>query len=269
MTCRLDSKDLLGSLRTMERLFDEAGFNDAAKFGMLRSAVMDHLYLAQFAIYRGANSYDDLERAVKDFWVGLQAFQSSAVYASYAAGGLSTDWFRDMGIVPAKKVLLPSNARSANVESKVDALADQLSQLSLLIKKQTTQPGGPPGERTRLCSFCKKEGHAANRCPSNPHLDSMCARCGKKDHAKATCWARVTPDTNRKVGFRGVRSESDTEMKLSPPTAQNGVSNDTGGQVTLVTETIATSPDELVATAKRNAAGQALSKQARTVSMPV
>ena len=42
MACRCDSKDLLGSLRTMERLSDKAGFNDAAKFGMLRSAVMDY-----------------------------------------------------------------------------------------------------------------------------------------------------------------------------------------------------------------------------------
>ena len=58
-------------------------------------------------------------------------------------------------------------------------------------------------------------------------------------------------------------------MKLSPPTTQDGGSNDTEGQVTLVTETIASSPDELVATAKRNAAGQALPKQARTGSMPV
>ena len=114
----------------------------------------------------------------------------------------STDRPRDMGIVPDEKVLLPPNARSANVESKVDALAEQLSQLSLIIKKQTTQPGGPPGGSTRLCSFCKKEGHAANRCPSNPHRDSMCARCGKKGHAEVTCWARVTPDTNLKVGFR-------------------------------------------------------------------
>lgn len=41
----------------MSRLFDKANFNDEAKFGLLRSAMVQHLDLAQFAIYRDAKKH--------------------------------------------------------------------------------------------------------------------------------------------------------------------------------------------------------------------
>ena len=43
--------DPSGSLRNADRLYEKAGFNDEAKFGLLCNAVMEQLYLAQFAIY--------------------------------------------------------------------------------------------------------------------------------------------------------------------------------------------------------------------------
>lgn len=52
MAARLDPKELLSSLIFVERLFEKAGFNKEAKFGLLRYAVMEHMNLAQFVMYR-------------------------------------------------------------------------------------------------------------------------------------------------------------------------------------------------------------------------
>ena len=67
MAARLSFGDLSGSLRNSERLYEKAGFNDEAKFGLLRNVVMEHLELAQFVIYRGAKTYNDLFDAIMDF----------------------------------------------------------------------------------------------------------------------------------------------------------------------------------------------------------
>ena len=71
----------LGPLREMDRLYEKANFNEEEKFGLLRSAVMEHLDLAQFAIHRGSTSYGDLKNSIKVFSNGRMAFHSSAVYA--------------------------------------------------------------------------------------------------------------------------------------------------------------------------------------------
>ena len=78
MAARLAFGELSGSLRNSDRLYEKAGFNDEAKFGLLRNAVMENLELAQFAIYRGAKTYKDLFDAIIDFWSSRCAFQAAA-----------------------------------------------------------------------------------------------------------------------------------------------------------------------------------------------
>lgn len=74
MASRLTFGDLNGSLGGLTRLHGKAGFNDEAKFELLRNAVMEHLELAQVAIYRRAKTSKDLFRAIMDFWSGFCAF---------------------------------------------------------------------------------------------------------------------------------------------------------------------------------------------------
>ena len=74
MAAGLSFRDLSGSLRNSDRLYEKAGFNDVSKFGFLRKAVMEHRELAQFAIFRGAKTYKDLFNAIMDFWSGCCAF---------------------------------------------------------------------------------------------------------------------------------------------------------------------------------------------------
>ena len=60
MAARLSFRDLSGSLRNADRLYEKEGFNDEAKFRLLHNAVMIHLELARCAIYRGAKTYKAL-----------------------------------------------------------------------------------------------------------------------------------------------------------------------------------------------------------------
>ena len=60
MAARISFGDLIWSLRNADRLYEKAGFNEEARLGLLRNAVMEHLELAQVAIYRGAETYRDL-----------------------------------------------------------------------------------------------------------------------------------------------------------------------------------------------------------------
>ena len=271
MGAELKNEDLLGSLREMDRLYEKANFNEEAKFGLLRSAVMEHLDLAQFAIYRGSTSYGDLKNSIKDFWNGRMAFHSSAVYAGVGEGArkpLTSSWSQNLGMVPAKKVMLRPDERVANVENKVDALADQLSQLSLIIKKQATQSLVEGASSSKTCSFCKRPGHGANRCDLNPPRDTICSRCRKQGHSESTCWAKNKPDATRKAGSGDRRNEdaADQDRNHGPPSPEGPSQGH--GQVTVVTEPDPTEED-VVATTKRTISGQALPKQARTGGMPV
>lgn len=111
----------------MDRCFEKAGFNPNVKFGLLRNSVMQVLDLAQFAIYRGATTYDDLKTTIKDFVSGGMVFYSSG-------GGMPEQTPPDDG---TPKMILK---RPDALERKGDVLTDQLEQLSLIVKKN--QPAG-------------------------------------------------------------------------------------------------------------------------------
>lgn len=79
MAALLSFGELNGSLLpSLDRLYEKAGFNDEAKFGLLRNAVMEHLELAHFAIYRGAKKYKALLDTIIDFWSGRSSFKAAA-----------------------------------------------------------------------------------------------------------------------------------------------------------------------------------------------
>ena len=117
------NEDLVGSLLELDRLYVKLNFNEEAKFGLLRSAVMEHLDLAQFAIYRGSKIYGDLKKSIKDFWNGRMAFHSSTVYGGVDEGAgkpLMSSLSQILRMVPAKKMMVRPDARFAKVEDKMD-----------------------------------------------------------------------------------------------------------------------------------------------------
>ena len=168
----LDQDDLLASLRELDRLYARAGFNYAANFGFLRNAVVCLPELAHFVAYRGALNYDILHTAVKD------CATSKVIYGQTAHSSFHA--------TQQEYPISPDQA----MESKVDELADQLKDLTLMVK------GMRKAEKTvevkqddRVCSYCRKPGHTANRCESNPHRNIRRSSCNKIGHSAATSWS--------------------------------------------------------------------------------
>ena len=233
----LNQDDLLASLRELNRLYARAGFNDASKFGVLRNAVVRLPELAHFFAYRGALNYDTLHTAVKDYATSKVTYGQTA-HSSFHA-------------TQQEYPLSPDQA----MESKVDELADQLKDLTLITK------GMRKAEKTvevkqddRVCSYCRKPGHAANRCESNPHRNKRCINCNKIGHSAATCWS-----ANRENGQKApatlptTQSESQAEMRLQTKETPSPVSF-----VGVVDD------EDVVATTKRTTEGEPLPKQPRS-----
>ena len=157
---RLHQSDLLGSLNEIDRCFDKAAYDAEAKLGLLRNAVMEHADVAQFVLYRAPGTYEELRKAIKDFDGGRKAFA--------AVQSLS----QPQQMVPKSILQRPDRLQRSNkVEEKVDMLADNLAELSLLMKKKNADQSYLD---TRTCSFCKDVGHVATRCLSNPYRTTRC-----------------------------------------------------------------------------------------------
>lgn len=247
ISVRLDDQDLLCWMTKMDRCFEKAGFNNEAKFGLLRKAVMGHGALAQFAVYRGSTTYHELKKTVKDFVAGKKAFHSAQ------------EDVQSRGAIPTRILARPERGASTQLESKVDALTDRFAERALLVKKDQNVGQFEAG---RICSFCKEPGHGANRCSSNPNRDKRCTTCGKIGHSETTCWSKGRTGT-RRGSISDARSESNVERRIATMETGNpeGKAPLHQHQVTTVTETTA---DEVVAATKRDAEGEAISKQQRT-----
>ena len=233
MASRLDSNDLLPSLNKIDRRFEKASFHVEAKFGLLRSAVMEHIDVSQFVLYRSPTTYEGLKKAVKDFVTGRKAFLAAR------------DAKQSQPQVP-KRVLqrLERRQEPDKIERKVGVLAEQLAELSLLMKNNQTIE---QSEHVRTCSFCKEPGHGASCCRSNPHRDSRCPNCGKLGHGKETCWAKYR---------KGAPRAGAANPTSAPSNGDSG-----NAQVMYIDET---NDGEVVAVTKPNADGEPLPKQLKT-----
>ena len=174
MSCRQNAGSLLTSMDGMDKLYSKAGFNDEAKYGLLRNAVMEHLDVAQFAIYRSRKTYEGLKITVKDFSPGRDAFKAAKSAA------------QSVELPSPKRILTRSDtdSREDKLENKVDAITSQLAELSFMMKKRQTPGDSAP---SWTCSYCKGSRHSPNRCHSNPHRNTRCPTCGKVGHAAETC----------------------------------------------------------------------------------
>eukprot|EP00737_Agarophyton_chilense_P002013 gb/GEZJ01002278.1/.p1 GENE.gb/GEZJ01002278.1/~~gb/GEZJ01002278.1/.p1 ORF type:complete len:592 (+),score=68.54 gb/GEZJ01002278.1/:824-2599(+) len=205
-------------------------------------------HMAQFVLFRAPGDYQSLKKAIRDYESGRKAFVSPP----------------DLSFSPqvtTRKILRHTNApfgTAQQLERKLDQLAGQFEELTILVKKTFEGPSGS-SDKYWTCSYCDKPGHGANRCPSNPHRNTRCRRCGMFGHQEETCWSKPKQEEKRAVGFSGVRSESAEELKMKK--------NEEEDHVAVVQE----SPGvrDVVSAAKRNADGEALKKQPRTGIMEI
>ena len=194
----LNHDDMEKSISRMDELFGKAKFNEEAKFAVLQRAVNEFSDLAAMALFRKADDYKTLKTIVEDFYQGKKAYLSLN-RANYQAASNKVKFVDEKSAVDAKtpRIMVRPDARVQNVENKVDKLADQLANLTLLIKKTKTSDKGTAGSsRTKadddveLCSVCNEPDCYAAKCPQNPHRNAICENCGKRGHTKTTCWSK-------------------------------------------------------------------------------
>ena len=251
MAARLPFGDFSGSLQNADRLYEKEEFKDESQSGLLRNAVMEHLELAQFAIYRGAKNYMDLFDAIIDFWSGHCAFQAAANSLSnsrYNALESSQGMYESRGPVGSKKIMMRSNAPFSPLETKVDALTNQWDDLSLMNKKNHSRDEATAirSLHDRTYSYCKRPGHWANRCGADPHKDTKCPRCRTFGHLETRCWARVGPQGGGSSAYAPKMTQAGAAVSGNP-------TGSAGNQVSVVTHDELPADEELAASVKKNA----------------
>lgn len=97
------------------------GLNDAEKYGLLRQAVLLIPDLAQFGIYRSASTYSELQKVVKEYETHRTSYHAVSIL-----------WKRSTGALKAGRT------SEKPIEEKVDKLAGQLAEISLLVSKSMT-----------------------------------------------------------------------------------------------------------------------------------
>jgi len=198
----LDPQDMEKSISRMDELFGKANFNEEAKFAVLQRAVNEFPDLAAMALFRKADDYEKLKTLVEDFHQGKKAYPSLD-RANFQAIRNLVKFVDEKSAADSKtpRLMVRPDTRVQNVENKVDKLADQLANLTLLIKKSkgndkgTDRPAGSSSrtkdeEEVKLCSVCHQPNCYATKCPQNPHRDAICENCGKRGHKKDTCWSK-------------------------------------------------------------------------------
>ena len=236
----LDESFILNSLEGIQKLYEKAGFDRNAKYGLLRNAIRQCKdEVSQFVFYQKPTNYEELVKATKDFVTYKESTRTNRS-SSYGS----------------KQVLLRSDVSSRALESKVDSLTKQMAELTLLVKKSQI-----PSSDVRnagfsndvpTCSYCKEGGHYATGCSKNPDRDTTCPRCGKKGHSEPRCWKKKkdTPATTHTV------ATTELETREEPTTEEHGPT----------ASTVIEDPadfSEVVAAAKRTAEGEPLPKQTR------
>ena len=78
---RLDPTDLTKSLRDLDNLYQNAGFNDKAKFGLLSQACMNVPDLVQLTIFKAPENYEDLKNMVRTYVRGSENCPRTPVFA--------------------------------------------------------------------------------------------------------------------------------------------------------------------------------------------
>ena len=141
------------------------------------------------------------------------------------------------------------------MESKVDELADQLKDLILMIEGMRKAEKIVEFKKDdRVCSYCRKPEHTANRCQSNPHRNTRCSNCNKIGHLAATCWSAKRENGQKAPSaLTTAQSKSQAEMRLQ-----------TKETPSLVSFVGVVDDEDVVATTKRTAEGEPLPKQPRS-----
>ena len=151
--------------------------------------------------------------------------------------------------------MMRSNAPLSPLQTKVDALADRMADLSLLMKRDQSEDEatalGPV--HNRIGSYFKCPGHGANCYHDNLHRDTKCPRCGTFRHSEISCWARIGPQRGCSSSYSPKKIQADADVSEKPAGSE-------GNHVSVLTHDERPADGMLVASFKRNAGGEPVAK---------
>ena len=261
VNARLDGENLTESLNYLDRCYQQAGFNEEAKFGLLRQSVKEHVQLADFTLYKGPETYEALKKVIRDYVRGTETYCSTAE---------TTPSTLSQGKKNNQRTISFSNAKpseDAYMNAKIDSLTSQVAELALVVKKQHSS--NPPvsnypiiEDKDRTCSFCGKKGHSANRCDMNPHRNTRCNYCGKMGHSEATCWSKPKLEQGSRVGRANI--ESNKPSNGSTPGSSS--SQDARKEVVSLVKVVEPLPVSMV---KRTSEGEVIKRRKGADGVPI
>ena len=124
----VDSKDMIRSLLSIEKLYSRAHFDEIAKFGFLRIAVTKIPSLASFDMYRGVPDFSSLKKAIKDFHDGKKVILPSIPYKQWKCSrGYSKKSRRGSTAKSSgedKKLLIRRDSRVKHMETRIEKISD-------------------------------------------------------------------------------------------------------------------------------------------------
>lgn len=125
----LDGNNSVASLDRLVLLYDRAKCFERAKLGFLPISVTKIQPVAVSSIYLGVSNYEQLCQAVGVFDSEMRAFQAVEPRNTDPETVLEEQERNDITL------LVRPDSRVQNRESKIDILADKLSNLTLIVKK--------------------------------------------------------------------------------------------------------------------------------------
>ena len=186
---RLDFSDLSNSLHTLCHMYEKAGFNDRAKYGMLRKAAMEDVRLADFLVLKGPTCFSTLKEMI------IQFVKNSETFTAHHEGAVEMN---DDSGMDSKRFMERPTVGSAAIESvnddiktledrlearfdkRLEMITFQLESLALAVTK---------AQRSDEGSHCGDPALHAGRFPNNENRNTR--NSGKEPFARSEGSPRV------------------------------------------------------------------------------
>lgn len=177
MDARFEKEDIVQSLIVIEELYNQAGFSDKVKFGMLRKAAMDHTRLTEFLLFEGPGNYQSLNNAILE-------------YMGNCGANISNFFFHDsrsaLSLSAVKATLDDVKEVEAQLDIKLEMLSEQFKNFPSTLNQKMQDVERPPV----FFSYCQKEEHYFSQCRENHMRTARCGYCHKMGHSTDRCFQK-------------------------------------------------------------------------------
>ena len=248
MDATIDHSNIVNSLNNVCSLYDKAGFNEVAKFGMLKKAMENATRIddkfCQFILNKSPKTFDELKETISSFEKTKESFN----YVFRTSKQINPNDFIPRPAMSAsaiESVKEEMKTIEQRIDNSLEQVTSQLEGLTLTIKKTQNN-----SKDSIVCNYCGETGHYTTQCDKNPHKKTKCKNCGKWGHHENEC-------RSKRVNFSSlnrVESESSSEKILLKPETNKNIT------------TVALPVENNVSTTKRDHEGSIVNKKQRLLA---